>query len=198
MRNLLTCLSHTYWGIALLLAPGVMIQTFAQNSHLTFTNYTINDGLSDGLVNCVTQDQQGFIWFGTSDGLDRFDGYEFRDFYHNPFDSTSLSDNSITALFSDSRGQLWIGTLNGGINLLDRWHNKFLHFLPPRKNRGNATDNYIKCIAEDKKGNLWLAAGDDGLYEFVFSGKMKGHIQVPDKVIHYAHQANDAGSLVSN
>src|SRR5690242_9070073 len=83
----------------LLLLVNYTPAVYGQQRSLKFTNYTINDGLSDGLINCVTQDHQGFMWFGTGDGLDRFDGYEFTAFQHNPFDTTSLSDNSVTALF---------------------------------------------------------------------------------------------------
>ncbi|MGH2645807.1 MAG: ligand-binding sensor domain-containing protein, partial [Chitinophagaceae bacterium] len=101
----------------------------AQQTNFKFTNYTINSGLSDGMVSSITQDSQGFMWFGTEDGLDRFDGYEFHNFHHDPFDSSTLSDNTITALMTDSRGELWIGTLNGGLNLFDAAHNRFLHFL---------------------------------------------------------------------
>lgn len=198
MRQFWGCIYHLYRGIVLFLVTGLTMQAFAQDSHLTFTNYTINDGLSDGLVNCVTQDHQGFMWFGTSDGLDRFDGYEFKDFYHNPFDTSSLSDNSITALFTDSRGKMWVGTLNGGLNLFDRTHNRFIHLLTNTKKSSTSANSYIKTITEDKKGDLWLGSSDDGIFEFIFPKNKKRKLQLPEKIIHYNYHAGDKDGLDHN
>lgn len=198
MRQFWDCIYHIYGGIILFLVTGSTMQVFAQDSHLTFTNYTINDGLSDGLVNCVTQDHQGFMWFGTGDGLDRFDGYEFKDFYHYPFDTSSLSDNSITALFTDSRGQMWVGTLNGGLNLFDRVHNRFIHLLANTKKSSTSANSYIKTITEDKKGDLWLSSSNDGIFEFVFPKDKKGKLQLPEKIIHYNYHAGDKDGLDHN
>ncbi len=198
MRHVVSYVYAICGSFTLFLATGIMTIAFAQNKPLTFTDYTINEGLSDGLVNCVRQDHQGFMWFGTGDGLDRFDGYEFTVYHHNPFDSTSISDNSITALFTDSRGQLWIGTLKGGLNLYDRDHNRFLHFFPDKKHPGNRGDNYIKCITEDKQGDLWLASSNNGLFEFVFAAKKNGTFQLPERIIHYIHLAGDKNGLDYN
>lgn len=74
-----------------------------------FSSFTINNGLSQNLVYSITQDQTGFMWFGTKDGLNRFDGYEFKIFHHDPFDSNSIAGNSISALLSDSKGRFGAG-----------------------------------------------------------------------------------------
>jgi ligand-binding sensor domain-containing protein len=71
---------------------------------VAFRHLTIADGLSQNAVSAIVQDRRGFMWFGTKDGLDRYDGYQFVVFRHDPFDSTSISDSEITALFEDSRG----------------------------------------------------------------------------------------------
>src|SRR5688572_12981239 len=79
---------------------------------LHFEALTINDGLSQGMITCMLQDRYGFMWFGTKDGLNRYDGYQFVVYRRNDADKNSLSDNYINSLFEDSRGRLWVGTVN--------------------------------------------------------------------------------------
>jgi hypothetical protein len=87
----------------------------AQTNVLEFANLSAQNGLSNSDINAIVQDNDGFIWFGTEYGLNRFDGYEIR-FYRNiPGDSTSLPDNSINSLYIDHEGTLWIGTSRGGL-----------------------------------------------------------------------------------
>src|SRR5215470_13761454 len=96
-----------------------------QNISLPFETLTINDGLSQGFVSSIIQDKMGFMWFGTNDGLNRYDGYKFTVYYHDPFDSTSLADNQINCLYEDSKQRLWIGTQHHGIDIFDRQHLTF-------------------------------------------------------------------------
>ncbi|AHW61911.1 Signal transduction histidine kinase [Draconibacterium orientale] len=91
------------------------LQIFAFPRELTFSNYSINEGLSQSVVNCLFQDSQGFIWVGTQNGLNRFDGENFRVYRYLPNDSLSISNNWIYALSEDRQGNLWIGT-KGGLN----------------------------------------------------------------------------------
>ena len=89
-----------------------------------FSNYSINNGLSQSVVNCLFQDSKGFIWIGTQNGLNRFNGETFDVFSYSPSDSNSISDNWIYAIAEDSSGDLWIGT-KGGLNRYLRTQNKF-------------------------------------------------------------------------
>lgn len=170
----------------------------SQQKHYRFTNYTINSGLSEGTISSITQDHQGFMWFGTMDGLDRFDGYEFTVFGHDPFDSTSISDNSITKLFTDSRGQLWIGTLHGGLNLFDPYHNRFIHFLSHSAGAGSSNGSYIRAIAEDRNGNLWIGTFGAGIYEFTFDERKKGGLYLPDRIFHFMDRPGSHNGLENN
>lgn len=91
---------------------------------LVFSGYSIADGLSQSVVNCILQDSQGFMWFGTQNGLNRFNGYSFEVYNYRPADTTSLSNNWIYAIAEDREGNLWIGT-KGGLNRYIRRENRF-------------------------------------------------------------------------
>ena len=99
-----------------ILFPVIVI---AQLDDLQFDYFSVEDGLASCYTYCITQDSSGFIWIGTANGLNRYDGYNFTVFKHIPFDTTGLSDNLINALCFDQSGYLWIGTGNGGLNRYD-------------------------------------------------------------------------------
>lgn len=93
--------------------------SIAQNrgqTDITFNHLTIENGLSQSAVTCIFQDKDGFMWFGTQDGLNRYDGYHFKIFKNVPSDSTSLSDNFIFSIYEDTSGTLFIETQSGKIN----------------------------------------------------------------------------------
>ena len=85
----------------------------AQPPNLKFEHISLVEGLSQSIVNVIHQDQKGFMWFGTEDGLNKYDGYSFKVFKHNPFDSNSIRDNNIIAIHEDRSGDFWIGTFAG-------------------------------------------------------------------------------------
>ena len=91
----------------------LLYNTYAQN-HIAFKNLTVENGLSLSNVTCIFQDSKGFMWFGTQDGLNRYDGYNFKIFKNDPEDSTSLINNFIYTIFEDTSGILYIGTQGGG------------------------------------------------------------------------------------
>jgi ligand-binding sensor domain-containing protein/signal transduction histidine kinase/DNA-binding response OmpR family regulator len=113
-----------------------------------FKHYYVENGLSNNSVACSLQDKNGFLWFGTINGLNRFDGYSFKIFRHNPEDSTSIGSNFIRCLYEDQKGGLWIGT-NKSIYLYNSHSEKFSLFSTYRL--GDVTD-----IKGDKSGRLWL------------------------------------------
>lgn len=106
----------------LILGFALIFDLYSQ--HYTFSNYSINKGLSQSVVNCVFQDSKGYIWLGTQNGLDRFDGREFKLFRFNPADSNSISNNWIYAISEDRENNLWIGT-KGGLHKYFRKENRF-------------------------------------------------------------------------
>ena len=82
---------------------------------MQFTRLAAEDGLSQGAVMAMLEDSQGFLWLGTEDGLDRYDGYEVRRYVHDRTQSRSLPDNWVSTLAQDRTGTLWIGTAGGGV-----------------------------------------------------------------------------------
>lgn len=124
----------------------------AQQDNLYFERLSLEKGLSQASVNCITQDHYGFIWFGTNDGLNRYDGYNFVVYKNNPKNSNSLSSNVITKIFEDPIGLLWIGT-STGLNCYDPRKEKFTHYLKmDPKYPGN---NFVTSIYEANK-TLWV------------------------------------------
>lgn len=87
-----------------------------QTSKLKFDALTIQDGLSQGMVNDILRDRFGFMWFATKDGLNCYDGYQFSIFKHDVNDYNSLADNFVKVLFEDAEGRLWIGTSSRGLS----------------------------------------------------------------------------------
>ncbi|MEZ4953744.1 MAG: two-component regulator propeller domain-containing protein [Saprospiraceae bacterium] len=114
-------------------------------------------GLSEKNVNCITQDRQGFIWVGTRNGLNRFDGYQFK-YYKNQQDNPlSLSNNTINAIAEDREGFLWVATSNG-LNSFDPSNNTFQQFHHDDKNPKSIASGQVHSIFEDQEGNLWFGA----------------------------------------
>jgi signal transduction histidine kinase/ligand-binding sensor domain-containing protein/DNA-binding response OmpR family regulator len=121
-----------------------------------FRHLTIADGLSQNSVSSILQDTRGFMWFGTKDGLNRYDGYNFLIFRHDPLDPTTISDSDVTALFEDRDGRLWVGTRSGGLNRYDRDRERF-------RRHGTGFGAPVSAIAQDAAGDLWVGTDGAGL-----------------------------------
>ncbi|OIN56680.1 hybrid sensor histidine kinase/response regulator [Arsenicibacter rosenii] len=117
---------------------------------------TISDGLSQGMVFDIKQDRKGFIWVATKDGLNRYDGYNFQVFTHDPYNEFSLSDDACSALLVDRKGRLWIGTQANGLNLYDDRNGRFYHILIRNKGKATAGNYDIRLLSEDPEGNIWV------------------------------------------
>ena len=131
------------------------------SQQIKFKHLTVEDGMSNNIVKTVIQDRSGFMWFGTNDGLNRYDGYDFNVFRHNPEDSNSISDNSIQSLLEDRNGEIWIGTKSGKLNKYNLRTEEFSHIEFQSNINVN---NGIESIYEDKIGNIWIGTHLEGLY----------------------------------
>jgi signal transduction histidine kinase/ligand-binding sensor domain-containing protein/DNA-binding response OmpR family regulator len=130
---------------------------------LNFTNITQQDGLASDNIVCMLQDDQGFMWIGTENGLNRFDGQHFLRFGFDPQDQESLSGNSIYALLEDNRQRLWVGTLNG-LNLLLKNSGKFKR-IPTLDQEGKKITVRVNEIYEDRQNNIWISTDNSGLFK---------------------------------
>ena len=137
--------------------------SFAGENDISFKHLTINDGLSQNAVFAILQDSKGFMWFGTKDGLNRYDGYSFKVYYHDPFDSSSISDNYITALFEDSKGRIWIGSVDGKINIYNYKNGTFFH-IDLLEHSKELTKSLISSIVEDQDSSIWIGTAGNGLF----------------------------------
>jgi ligand-binding sensor domain-containing protein/two-component sensor histidine kinase len=124
---------------------------------------TSRDGLSQGFVSSIVQDKKGLMWFATKDGLNRYDGYQFTVYHHDPADTTSVASDDLVCVFEDSKERLWVATRHHGLDLFDRENNIFIHFRHTKTN--GLRSNSILGITEDKTGALWIRtqAGIDRL-----------------------------------
>lgn len=157
--------------IILILCPHSL---FAQSQDLKFTNITIEYGLSHSKVNCIYQDRQGFLWFGTNEGLNKYDGYTFTVYQPDPDDPHSISANLIRCILEDSKGNFWIGTEAGGLNRFDRQLQKFTHFTADSSSAIILSGNNVNAIIEDKAGNLWLGT-EHGIDRIDFDHQQAWH-----------------------
>lgn len=123
---------------------------------LRFDHIGIEEGLSQSSVRVILQDSRGFMWFGTEDGLNRYDGYTFKTFKPDPDVSDSLSDRWITAIVEDRDGYLWVGTRLGGLNRFDPRTEEFKHYLHDDAAPGSLVDNHINIMYLDREHNLWI------------------------------------------
>lgn len=159
-------------------------QLFSQS--LPFKQLTTNNGLSNNNVYNIIQDKTGFIWFTTDDGLNRFDGYQFKVFRNNQEDRNSISDNTTMAIVEDDEGKIWIGTKNGIINCYDPVFNTFKRWDIKSTDE---KDNPINVIHIDENKFVWAGTYRSGLYRL---NPKSGEI------INWRNDPNDNNSLSNN
>ncbi|MDM8559696.1 two-component regulator propeller domain-containing protein [Candidatus Parabeggiatoa sp. HSG14] len=162
--------------------------TYAQKQDIKFEHLGLEDGLSQSTVHAIFQDSHGFMWFGTQDGLNKYDGYQLTVYRHDPHDANSLSNNEVFTIYEDRQNRLWIGTSNG-LNQFDRQQNKFRRYQHDLDNPNSLSHNKIWSINEDKSGILWIGTGGGGLNQFFPS---------QNKFVHYQHDPHNPNSLSHN
>lgn len=136
---------------------------------LSFEKLTTQNGLSNNKVNGLLQDKRGFIWIGTEDGLNRYDGHEFTIFRNNPDELHGLSGNIITGLLMDKQEVLWIATADGGLTRYDYrlpFAQQFKRYKHLQSDPASIPGNIINAIAEDRFGFIWLAMSGNGILRF--------------------------------
>jgi len=154
---------HCPWASIVLIMIGftlISTSVYSQQTSIKFDHISLEKGLSQSSVLTILQDKKGFMWFGTFDGLNKYDGYTMKVFQHNPLDTNTITDNTINVVYEDSRGVLWIGTRSKGICLYNPLTEGFINIS--HKNKTKLSDKNIKAIFEDSKGVIWLGT-ENGL-----------------------------------
>ena len=157
----------------------------AQPTERLIDRITEEDGLSHPSVYDVVQDHDGFLWIGTEDGLNRYDGYEFVSYFHDLDDSTTLSSSSIHMLDIDHDGYIWIGTINGGVNRLNPRTGKITRFMHDPMDSTSLSNNTTGVVVVDREGTVWIGT-PHGLNRFNPS---------TESFKRYYHDPNDDGSI---
>jgi len=129
---------------------------YGQNNSLKFEHLSIEDGLSQGTVYAILQDNRGFMWFGTRFGLNRYDGYKFRSFNNDPTDPNSLPGYRVLALLEDHNGFLWAATEMGGLARYNRSTENFTNFRHDSTDQGSLSSNLTITLFEDSEQTLWV------------------------------------------
>jgi len=170
-----------------------LLLVLSQSDLLCQGNISINrlqleNGLSHNSVYSIIQDREGLIWIGTKDGLNSYDGYNFKIYRHEFFDSTSISNSWVNVLLEDSKGFIWIGTEGGGLNRFDKKSGKFIKFRNNPEDKNSLCSDIIYSIAEDSNSDLWIGT--------------RAGISVLDNsqknFTNYSYDPLDPGSLSSN
>ncbi|MDN4056429.1 two-component regulator propeller domain-containing protein [Massilia sp. YIM B02763] len=139
---------------------------------LRFEHVGLEEGLSQESVLTILQDRDGFMWFGSQAGLNRFDGYRIRVFRNDPNDPGSLADNFVGASHEDAQGRLWFGT-RGGLVRFDKASQRFARYPLSRRNDGLARNSAVNAIVGDGKGGLWVGTGDGLVHLDPDSGRFR-------------------------
>ena len=160
---------------------------------LAFQNLNVSDGLSQGSVICSFQDSQGFLWFGTQYGLNRYDGYNFKVYLNNPSDTSSITSNYIISIAEDNAGDLWIAT-SLGLNKYDRRRQLFQQFVNDSTNNSSISSNVISSIIVDDKGNPWIGTESGGLNYLNLDEKDSIGLEF----VHFRHRYDNINSINSD
>ncbi len=162
---------------------------------IQFKHVSLEDGLSQSSVFCIIQDQKGFLWIGTEDGLNKYDGYNFTVFKPDPDNLNSLSYNWINTIYEDNTGLIWIGTNGGGLNKYDPRTETFYRYPVNMGAEDCIGCGFINAICRDSQGIVWIGTGGGGLYRLLENISPALESQ---SIEQFMHDANIPASLSSN
>ncbi|WP_298474156.1 two-component regulator propeller domain-containing protein [uncultured Maribacter sp.] len=141
-----------------LLTSFLLCNILSGQNNIYFDHLSTKDGLSQNDINDIYQDEEGFMWFATHDGLNKYDGYTFTNYVPQSNTKGSISSNLVYSITGDKDGNLWIGTTGGGLNFFDRKTEKFIHFKHEKNNPNSIDSNSISDVYIDKKERLWISS----------------------------------------
>lgn len=162
--------------------------SYAQYESIKFEQVQANQEISSNVI-CILQDRRGFMWFGTRDGLNRYDGYNLTVYKHNDRDTQSISHNAVTDLIEDEQGNLWMATWDGGLNMYDRNKDSFVSYQADEEDPKTISSNLVNSVFIDSQGNFWAGTRGGGLNLF---HRENGTFT------HYRYQQDDTSSISSD
>ncbi len=174
--------------ISIIFSVFLSISPIYNQSLAGFDRYSLEAGLSQNTVGCIQADRFGFLWVGTQNGLNRFNGYQFNILKHDPEDSTTLSSSYIKCIAEDSLGYLWVGTRNG-LNKLDPASGKIERILHDNKLQPNLLNQQISALWIDHSDIIWIGTTNAGLYKL--NSKTR-------RIQSFKHDPNASSSLSDN
>ncbi|MFN7985922.1 MAG: two-component regulator propeller domain-containing protein [Thermoanaerobaculia bacterium] len=148
--------------------------------------YSLEQGLSQSIVEAIVQDRRGFLWLATEDGLNRWDGHRFTVFRNVAGDPRSLSYNDLKCVAEDRSGALWVGTFEGGLNRLDPATGDVTRFRNDPADPSSLPANIVRAVLEDRDGKVWAGTQGGGLARLD---------PATGRFTRFRHDARDAGSL---
>ena len=167
LLSITSCIAKSYIQIAKTLFLSLLFllpsTSFAQYDHIAFRHLTIDDGISSGSVGCIFKDSKEFMWFGTNEGLNRYDGHTITVFKNDPNSEKTISNNYITAIFEDSKNRIWIGT-RAGLNLYE-WETETFFTYQDTINDVYLKNIVVSNLGEDSNGIIWVT-GYPGFFKF--------------------------------
>lgn len=161
----------------------------SQNQQIRFAHIGPNEGLSQSNVTCVLQDIRGLMWFGTQDGLNKYDGYQLKVYKNDKKNATSINNNFIKSIVQDKKGNMWVGTWGGGLNRFDRATEQFIHYVHDKNNANSLSNDFVSTLYIDSNDNIWIGTESGGLNKFNYT---------TNQFTLYKHDENKAGSLSKN
>lgn len=173
-----------YAFLLLILIP---LSSFSQISDTRFRHISNEQGLSNSTITCIIQDTRGFMWFGTRDGLNQYDGVKAIIYRNDPHNKFSISDNTIRCIYEDAHHKLWIGT-SYGLNRFDPVTNAFTQYAYDKQNSNGISSELITAICGQDADNIWIATDGGGLNLLN---------TITGKITHFRHSVKK-GSLSSD
>jgi len=170
-------------------ADGVVRLPVIDKQDIRFVALSAGGQTLEGWVRGIAQDNQGFMWFATDDGLYEYDGYTFTPYLHDPGNPNSLSSNVLNTIYKDRSGILWIGTFFTGVDRLDPARGTFTHYRHQPGVESSLSDDRVRAVYQDRSGTLWFGTGAGGLNRLDPSS---------GKFTHYRHNAADRASLTDD
>ena len=170
----------------------------AQSQSVRFNSISIDNGLSQNMIKCILQDNKGFMWFATWDGLNRYDGYNFKVYKNINNDSSSLRFNKVRTLFEDHKGVLWVGTFGGGLSRFNPEKENFMNLVHIQEDSNSICSDRVLKIFEDSYNRIWVGT-ENGLSVFDNNNLSSSAEDIKTiKFINITNNPKDSTSISSN